>query len=259
MPRWACGGVQFPYAAALLRRAAGREPRKRSNEDRRVEERAGTPSQPPVSTCRRLQLTWTRGGDSVDLIRALPPSVHVKNLVAPREGWSQAAFEVARAVPNAVSHDENVENPVKTRRKAESRLPGLCRARSGIRPTTGGGSRYAGADNLAPEVVSRSRGKRLCCENEFQGVRPGGLASLTVRCHLFFDRSSAVYVDGTQSIEAIANAVSDRVGTRHSRGRGSRKTPTDILRAKISAYVRSTLPWVLPKVTACDVLSRNCA
>jgi len=178
------------------------------------------------------------GDDVVDLMRAL----HLRqvNLVAQRDDI-QAAFEVARAVPNAV-RTLTLENPVN--------------------PGDGGL-----ADPTAEIGRAFDHYQALCRAQPDCAKSYPDLGATVLRNDRAYDRAprvlnvevigrpARVYLDGPHSIEAIANAIGDR-GALGLLAAGIANPPPELV-----AQLAATLDygWVLPDYPLATFLSRECS
>jgi pimeloyl-ACP methyl ester carboxylesterase len=178
------------------------------------------------------------GDDVVDLIRAL----HLRqvNLVAQRDDI-QAAFEVARAAPNAVRTltlenpvspgDGGLSDPTAELSRAFDRYVALCRTQPDCRRSY-------------PDL-----GARVLRNDQAYDRAP------RVRVVDVIGRSVRVYLDSPHSIEAIANALSDRSAL-GLLAAGIANPPPDIV-AQLSATL--DYGWVLPDYPLATFLSRECS
>jgi pimeloyl-ACP methyl ester carboxylesterase len=178
------------------------------------------------------------GDDVVDLIRAL----HLRqvNLVAQRDDI-QAAFEVARVAPNSV-RTLTLENPVN---------PGD----GGLSDPT------AELSRAFDHYVALCRAQPNCAQSY------PDLGATVLRNDRAYDRAprvlrvdvvghpERVYLDGPHSIEAIANAVSDRSALTLLAA-GIAKPPPVIV-AQLAAAL--DYGWVLPDYPLATFLSRECS
>ena len=179
------------------------------------------------------------GDDVVDLLRAL----HLRqvNLAAQRDDI-QAAFEVARAVPNAV-RTLTLENPVNP---GDGGLADpTAEIRSGIRPLR---SRCAGR-NPTPRSLIPTSGP-WCYETIGRTTARHRALNVDV-----IGRPERVYLDGPHSIEAIANAIGDR-GALSLLAAGIANPPPDLV-AQLAATF--DYGWVLPDYPLATFLSRECS
>jgi len=178
------------------------------------------------------------GDDVVDLVRAL----HLRhvNLVAQRDDI-EAAFEVVRAAPNAV-RTLTLENPVS--------------------PGDGGPS-----DPTAELSQAFDRYVGLCRAQADCARSYPDLAATVLRNDQAYDRAPRVvvvdaigrpvrvYLDGPHSIEAIANALSDRSAL-GLLAAGIANPPRDIV-AQLAATF--DYGWILPDYPLATFLSRECS